>query len=690
MLLAIALFLPASALPQGGVGISNISKYFVNETASAVPQGSVGTANTSNSLVNGIAPAVPPGRGGRAAQVQYVSSNYVKSEYQIPMRDGIKLFTSVYVPKDTTQPYPILLQRTPYGVGPYGPAGVGPDGPTNYRTRLGPSDLFTREGFIFVYQDVRGRGKSDGVFDDPPAHKLRFSGPADTDESTDSYDTIDWLVKNIANNNGCVGAWGISYPGFFSAFTLINSHPALKAASPQAPMADVGNGDDAYHNGAFFLAENFDFYIGFKPKPAASAPPAPQAPPIRQGTPDEYDFFLRMGTLADAEEKYFKRQNQYWTSMVTHDTYDQFWSSRALSPHMRGLTAAVLIVGGWFDAQDLGGTPRLFQAIAQDGSAPAATLVMGPWSHGSWSAGDGDTLGNLKFTEKTGLFYREQIEFPFFLQYLKGKGDGLKTETDPAIPKAWVFATGSDQWHRFATWPPANALRRSLYLEAGGKLSFTPPKGNAAQFDEYVSDPAKPVPVSSEIVVDLGGDYMTCDQRFASRRPDVLTYETEPLPQAVTIAGPVTPVLRVSTSGTDSDFVVKLIDVYPNDYRDPQPAAAGGRRNSPGAVPMSGYQQLVRGEPFRGKFRNSLSQPVPFTPGQPARIQFAMPDVMHTFLPGHRIMLQIQSSWFPLTDRNPQRFLDIKTAKASDFQKAVERVYRGGPDGSRLDMLVTE
>jgi hypothetical protein len=625
--------------------------------------------------------AFPQDLGGNEARIQYNRSNYSKSEFQIPMRDGIKLFTAVYAPRDSSQPYPILLQRTPYSVAPYGA--------TNYPVALGPSDLFAREGFIFAYQDVRGRERSEGVFDDPPAHKLRFGGPTDSDESTDSFDTIDWLVKNIPNNNGRVGAWGISYPGFFAAFTLINAHPALKAVSPQAPMADVGNGDDAYHNGAFFLAENFDFYVNFRPKPSASPAPAPRGRPFRMGTPDEYDFFLRMGTLADAEKKYFKGRNEFWTTTVAHDTYDQFWSSRALAPQMSHITAAVLVVGGWFDTQDLGGTPRLFQAIVQDGSAPAATLVLGPWSHGSWSSGDGDTLGNLKFVEKTGPFFREQIEFPFFLQYLKGKGGGLKAEPGTTNPRAWIFVTGSDQWRQFDTWPPSNAVRRSLYLDAGGKLAFAAPRGRGGQFDEYISDPAKPVPVTSEIAVDLREDYMTYDQRFASRRPDVLTYETEPLEQALTIAGPVTPVLRVSTSGTDSDFVVKLIDVYPDNYRDPQ-AAAGGRRNSPGAVPMAGYQQLVRGEPFRGKFRNSLSKPVPFTPGQPAEIQFAMPDVMHTFLPGHRIMVQIQSSWFPLTDRNPQRFLDIKTASASDFQKAVERVYRGGPDGSRLDILVTE
>ena len=624
--------------------------------------------------------AFPQG-GGYEAQIAYNRAHYTKSEYRIPMRDGVKLFTAVYAPTDAGQRYPILLQRTPYGAGPYGAS--------HYPAALGPSDLFTKEGFIFVYQDVRGCGESEGVFEDPPAHKLHFSGPADADESTDSYDTIDWLVKNIPNNNGRAGAWGMSYPGFFSAFSLINSHPALKAASPQAPMADVGDGDDAYHNGAFFLAENFDFFMDFNPRPSAAPSTAPQDDDLSLDTPDEYDFFLRMGTLAGAEENYFKHRNQFWTTTVTHDTYDQFWSSRALWPQMSNITAAVLVVGGWFDTQDLGGTLKLYQAIAHDASAPAATLVMGPWSHGGWSRGEGDTLGNLNFREKTARFYREQIEFPFFLQQLKGKGGGLNIGTGGTLPKAWMFVTGRDVWRMFDTWPPANAVRRSLYLDAAGKLSFTAPEGDGSQFDEYVSDPAKPVPVTGEIGVDLSYDYMTHDQRFAARRPDVLAYQTEPLKQALTIAGPVSPVLRVSTSGTDSDFVVKLIDVYPNDYRDPAPAA-GGRRTPPGAVPMGGYEQLVRGEPFRGKFRNSKSQPEPFQPGQPAKIQFAMPDVMHTFLPGHRIMVQIQSSWFPLTDRNPQQFLDIPSAKPADFQKAVERVYRGGPDGARLDVLVTE
>jgi uncharacterized protein len=625
-------------------------------------------------LLFSMVAARPQGRGGDPAGQAYVRSNYTKFEYQIPMRDGVKLFTAVYVPKDTSVTYPIIMQRTPYSIGSYG---------TNiYPGRLGPSDLFAKEGFIFVYQDVRGRSMSEGIFEDVPVHKLHFNGPTDRDESTDSYDTIDWLVKNIPNNNGRVGTWGISYPGFFSAYTLINAHPALKAASPQAPMADVGNGDDAYHNGAFFLAANFGFYTGFYPR----GPEPSQRPRARArfsfGTPDQYDYYLKMGPLSNAEELTFKHENEYWTDMVKHPNYDEFWSSRALSPHMKNITAAVLVVGGWFDAEDLGGTPRLFQAVEKDGHAPANTLVMGPWSHGGWARGDDDKLGNLSFVNKTGVFYRENIEFPFFVEHLKEKGSGLKTTTDAKTPKAWVFATGTNEWRRFDSWPPKNAVKRSLYLDAGGKLALTTPAGKAEQFDEYVSDPSKPVPVLGEIGPGMPGDYMTYDQRFASQRKDVLTYQTGPLEKAVTIAGPVTPVLRVSTTGTDSDFVVKLIDVYPDNMADPEP--------NPKGIHMAGYQQMVRGEPFRGKFRNSMTKPEAFEPGKPAKIEYAMPDVMHTFLPGHRIMVQIQSSWFPLTDRNPQKFVDIPTATAADFQTATERVYRGGAEGTRLEVLEIE
>lgn len=604
-------------------------------------------------------------RPDAGSQLAYTRSHYTKFEYRIPMRDGVRLFTIVYAPKDASKQWPILMQRTPYSVAPYGV--------DNYRAMLGPSELFTKEGFIFVYQDVRGRNMSEGAFIDMAPHKTRFNGPRDTDETTDTWDTVEWLIKNVPSNNGKVGQWGISYPGFYAAFALMDAHPAMKAVSPQAPMADVGNGDDSYHNGAYHLAADFGFYVSFKPRP--NGPEIPQRfDRFEYGTPDAYDFFLRMGPLSNANALYLKNQSPYWNDILKHNTYDEFWQSRAQAQHMKNVKPAALFVGGWFDAEDLAGPLRLFYGLEANGPIAPDTLVMGPWSHGGWSRGDGQTLGDLDFASKTGEFYREQIEFPFFLQHLKGK--------DPAaeMPKAWLFQTGVNHWRRFDSWPPKSAADRELYLDARGKLTFSAPA--EIGIDEYVSDPAKPVPVLAGIGPGMPGDYMTYDQRFASRRPDVLAYETGPLDRDVTIAGPITPVLNVSTTGTDSDFVVKLIDVYPGDYPNPQP--------NPTRVQMGGYQQLVRADPFRGKFRNSRSKPEPFVPGQPAKIEFAMPDVLHTFRTGHKIMVQIQSSWFPLTDRNPQTFCDIPTARESDFQKATERVYRGGSNGTRVRVRVIE
>jgi putative CocE/NonD family hydrolase len=560
-----------------------------------------------------------------------------------------------------------MMQRTPYSISPYGI--------DNYRAVLGPSENFEQEGFIFVYQDVRGRYMSEGEFIDLPYHKPRLAGSADTDESTDTYDTIDWLVKHVPNNNGRVGTWGISYPGFFVAHGMIDAHPALKAASPQAPVGDSADGDDVFHNGAFFLAANFGFYTAFKPRPAGPSRPE-RGSRFNYGTPDAYDFFLRMGPLANSNTKHLNNENFYWNDILEHPNYDEFWQSRALAPHMKNIEPAVLFVGGWFDAEDLAGPLMLFRALEKNGPSAPNTLVMGPWLHGGWAEMDGDRLGNLDFGSKTGEFFRENIELPFFVYHLKDKGDGLKTSKDAAIPKARLFETGTNRWRRYDAWPPKEAREMTLYLGPEGKLSFEPGPNAGSGFDEYLSDPNKPVPVLGYIGEGMPGDYMTEDQRFASRRPDVLVYETEALDRDITIVGPIKVLLKVSTSGTDSDFDVKLIDVYPNDYPDPDPNPAGIHR--------AGYQQLVRGEPFRGKFRKGLEKPEPFVAEKPETIEFAMPDVCHTFRPGHRIMVQIQSSWFPLTDRNPQKFLDIPKAKASDFQKAAERVYRGGSEGSRI------
>ena len=611
-------------------------------------------------------------------QLAYTRAHYTKYEFRIPMRDGVRLFATVYVPKDTSEKFPILMQRTPYSVAPYGA--------DNYRVRIGPSEAAEKEEFIFVYEDVRGRYMSEGTFVDVRPHKTKLDGPRDIDDSTDTYDTIEWLIHNVPNNNGKAGIWGISYPGHYAAHSLIDSHPALKAVSPQAPMNDLADGDDAYHNGAFFLAANFRFYADFEPR-KQDLERKDSRPEFDFGTFDAYRFFLPLAPLTEAARKYFKQGNVYWDDQLSHWAYDDFWRSRALAPFMKNVKPAVLFVGGWFDAEDLAGPLKLFNALEKNGPIAPNTLAMGPWSHGGWSRGPGlgDALGNLRFDTNTGEYFRENIELPFFVEHLKDPRPKEKAG-DRKIPefgnsKAIVFETGRNEWHRFDRWPPKNAVARSIFLAPSGKLAWSAPA--AGGFDEYLSDPAHPVPTTGTITGGMGmpGDYMTFDQRFASERPDVLTYETEPLDHDVTIAGPVTPSLRVSTSGTDSDFDVKLVDVYPDVYPDPDP--------NPTQVHMGGYQQLVRGEPFRGKFRNGLSKPEPFTPGQPERIEYWMPDVFHTFRTGHRIMVQIQSSWFPLTDRNPQQFMDIPGAKPASFKKATQRIYVG-PDGSQIKLLVLE
>jgi uncharacterized protein len=605
-----------------------------------------------------------------AGQVpDYARTHYTKYEHEIPMRDGKKLFTAVYVPKDASQAYPILLNRTPYSVAPYGS--------DNYKTSLGPSDLFMHDGYIFVYQDVRGRLMSEGEFVDMRPYKPTKAGPADTDETTDTYDTIDWLVKHIANNNGKVGLYGISYPGFYAAIGMIDAHPALKAVSPQAPITDWFIGDDFHHNGALYLPHGFGFFAGFgwpRPKPTTQG-----GARFDYGTLDGYQFYLKLGPLSHANDRYFHNQVQFWNDMMAHEAYDAFWQARNLRPHLKNVKPAVMTVGGWFDAEDLFGALETYKNTERQSPGAYNTLVMGPWSHGGWARGDGESLGDVHFGSKTGEFFREKIEFPFFSSFLKGKGDSK-------LPEAYVFETGRDQWHALDAWPPREATRRSLYLQPGGKLSFDPAAESVAGYDEYVSDPAKPVPYTVAVASGMTREHMVDDQRFASHRPDVLTYQTEDLTEDVTLAGPIWPSLRVATSGTDSDFVVKLIDVYPADYPDPPAAGGAAQAQAAGYSRMGGYQQLVRGEAFRGKFRNSFEKPEPFQPNAPAKIEYVMPDVYHTFRRGHRIMVQIQSTWFPLVNLNPQKFVNIAQAAESDFQRATERVYRGGANGSRIDV----
>lgn len=609
-------------------------------------------------LCGGLVPRLAHGQG-----LEYVKSHYTKYEFRIPMRDSKRLFTSVYVPKDATEPYPIMLTRTPYSVQPYGV--------DKYKDDLGPNGLFGKEGYIFAYQDVRGRWMSEGEFVNMRPYKPAKEGPQDFDESTDTWDTIEWLTKNVPHNNGKVGMWGISYPGFYTAAGMIDAHPALKAASPQAPVTDWFIGDDWHHNGAFFLPHAFNFMAIFgRPRPQ---PTKKFNPTFDPESPDGYQFFLSMGPLANADAKYFKGDVAFWNEVMKHGTYDAFWKARNVRAHLKEIRPAVMTVGGWFDAENLFGALETYKAVESHGPKSTNMLVMGPWFHGGWSREDGASLGHVRFDAKTSEYYRTNIELPFFEFHLKGKGK-------PNLPDAFVFQTGTNQWERFDTWPPKQVTTKSLYLREGGKLSQEPPSDTDDAADEYISDPAKPVPFIDNIAIGMTREYMVGDQRFAGRRPDVLVYQGEELEKDVTLAGPIRAELFVSTTGTDSDWVVKLIDVYPSDYPDPDP--------NPSGVRMGGFQQLVRGDVMRGKFRESFESPVAFTPGKRTPVTFTLPDIHHTFRSGHRIMVQIQSTWFPLVDRNPQTFVDIYSAKESDFRKATQHIHRTRDAASRLQVLV--
>jgi uncharacterized protein len=606
-----------------------------------------------------------------------VKEHYTKYEVRIPMRDGVRLFTAIYVPKDSSHPYPFLINRTPYSISPYGV--------DQYRTQLGPSPDFDKAGYIFVMQDVRGRFMSEGKFIEMRPHIDVKKSTTDVDDSSDLYDTIDWLLENIPNNNSRAGIWGISYPGFFTSASMIDTHPALKAASPQAPMTDLFRGDDAYHGGAFMLAANFDFYAFFRPQ-ANPELPAKITAPFNFGTPDGYEFFLKAGTLQNLG-KLLGGQEDLWLDQVHHDTYDDYWKARNLANHVKNVHCAVLTVGGWFDAEDLQGPFTLFHAIDRDDPEIFNALVVGPWVHGGWYRYEGNHLGRVRFAANTGDYYRKNIIFPFFEQYLKGSGDAK-------LPKAYVFETGTNVWRQYDSWPPKSAEKKTFYLHSNGVLSFDPPKDEATTYDEYVSDPSKPVPFVNYVTQTVPQEYMVSDQRFAASRSDVLTYQTDVLQEDVTIVGPVSPRLFVSTTGTDSDWDVKLIDVYPPDYPESKldsPRPDDRARPTDVAPPpfiMGGYAQLVRGEPFRGKFRHSFEKPEPFTPKKVEEVTFAMQDVNHTFQRGHRIMVQIQSTWFPLTDRNPQVFINIPDAKPSEFVKATQHIYHAPSQASAIETNV--
>lgn len=587
----------------------------------------------------------------------YIRLHYTKHEYMVPMRDGVKLMTAVFVPKETGKTYPILMKRTPYNVAPYGAE--------KYPSRLGPSEHFVRAGYIFVNQDVRGRFASEGQFVQVTPHIVNKTKPTDVDESSDTYDTIEWLLKNIPNHNGRVGIYGISYPGFYAAAGMIDAHPALKAVSPQAPVGDWYF-DDFLHHGAFFLAHAFKWLSGnATERPTPTMEPAkPYVYPMTDG----YKMFLEAGSVENIDKLYLKGAIPFWEDMMQHPNRDEFWQKRAIIPHLKNVAPAVMTVTGWYDAEDLYGSFKTYQSVEKLNPNVNSVLVVGPWHHGGWASVDGDKLGNVSFGSKTGAFYRAEIELPFFEKYLK--------DADyPAPAEATVFETGSNTWRTFDAWPPKTVEPKTLYLKPSGKLDFHQPEGKDDQsFDEFVSDPNKPVPYTETITPRMTIEYMVDDQRFASRRPDVLTYQTEPFTEETVIAGPIQTDLWVSTTGTDADWIVKLIDVRPD---------------GPDSVPLAGYQMLLRSEVIRGRFRNDYAKPEAFVPGEPTRVRLELLDVLHRFQKGHRLMVQIQSTWFPLVDRNPQTFVpNIYFARQEDFQKATHRVFRSAQHPTSLNFGV--
>jgi len=583
---------------------------------------------------------------------EYIRAHYTKFEYRIPMRDGVELFTLAFVPNDASdqRTYPMLLARSPYSVGPYGV--------DRYPESFFLPEEMVREGFIFVEQDVRGRFLSDGEFVNMRPHREDKKGPDDIDESTDTYDTVEWLVSQIEHTNGRVGIWGNSYLGFYTSAGIIDTHPAIKAAMPSAPIADWYF-DDMHHHGALSLNMTFNFFSSFGVVREGLTTEWPER--FDHETPDGYQFFLDLGPLSNVNERYFHHEIPFWEAVVSHPDYDEFWKARDILPHLKQVSCAVLTIGGLFDAEDLYGAWHTYGSIEEKNPGITNTIVMGPWSHGAWLRNDGQTLGGADFGFTTGSDFRERVLVPFFLHHLK---DG----ESPNLSEAMVFETGANRWRSFDRWPPATMERSTLYLGGEGRLGWEPGSAEGEAFSEFVSDPAKPVPYTAAITTRWNKDYMTEDQRFASRRPDVLVFRSEPLDEELTVAGPLEAELWVSTTGTDADWVVKLVDEFPGRLEGYDPKSD--------EEDLGGTQRLVRSEIFRGRYRDGYDRAQPFVPGEPTRVVVPLQGVLHTFKKGHRLMIQIQSSLFPFFDRNPQTFVpNIFEADEEDFVKATHRVF---------------
>ena len=596
----------------------------------------------------------------------FVKDNYTKIDTTITMRDGIKLYTIIYVPKDQSQKYPFLIERTPYSVSPYGE--------NNYARRIGPNETLMHEKYIFVYQDVRGRYMSEGHNKEVTPYVPNKKSNKDVDESSDTYDTMDWLLKNIKNNNGRAGLYGISYPGFYATASLPGAHPAIKAVSPQAPVTDEFIGDDANHNGAFFLLDNFDFmnYFG---KERNGPTKNYGASMFNASRKDAYQFFLNLGPIKNTQsEKYFDHRSYIWNEYLAHDTYDDYWQKRNIRQYLKNIKIPTLVVGGWFDAEDLFGSLHTYQAIEKQSPVNNNYLVMGPWTHGAWARNEWSKFGTYNFGSNTSQYFQDSLQTEFFDYFLKDEGTWNASE-------ATVFETGTNNWRHFNQWPPENIAEVSYYLDENKKLS-TQKNNSKTSSDEYVSDPANPVPYTSKIQARRNNEYMIEDQRFAAERKDVLFYESPVLNEDVTIVGHILADLFASISTTDADFIVKLIDVVP--------ANEINEANQTEAPASSDFQRLVRAEVIRGKFRNNYVHPEPFVPGEINEIKINLNDVCHTFKKGHKIMVQVQSSWFPLVDMNPQKFMRIPDANESDFQKSTIYIYHDKNHASRIVLPVLQ
>lgn len=599
------------------------------------------------------------------AKAYDAKAHYDKAEVIIPMRDGVKLFTAIFTPKNRSQQYPIMLYRTPYSIEAYG---------ENFPPveKMAPSKEMLEEGYIFVLQDLRGTYKSEGEFEVLRVNRQNGADSLAIDESTDNYDTIDWLVNNISDHNGKVGQWGISYSAWTTIQGMIDAHPALKASSPQASPSDMFVGDDWHHNGAFRLTYAFAWLGSIAQE--RDVPTENRPEPFSYGTPWGYEFFLNAGPTSDMNKKFFGGRVPAWENLIKHPNYDEYWRQKNMLQYMDNIKHPILNVAGWFDAEDFYGPVSIYQEIEKRNPNNQSTFVSGPWLHGGWVREDGSSLGDIQFGSKTSEYFSKHIVSPFFKYYLKGEGDWTPKE-------AIVFETGGNRWHSFDAWPPKDAAEKRIYFHANGKLSFDKPSAGKSKADEYISDPKKPVPFTTDFTAGWPGHtWMIEDQRLASTRTDVLAYKTDVLEENVTIAGPILVNLFVSSTGTDADFFVKLIDVYPGDAKDPEP--------NPKGVKMGGYQMLVGVEVMRAKYRSDFENPAPMEPNKVTPLTFNIWDKFHTFKKGHRIMVQVHSSWFPAYDRNPQQFMDIYQAGTKDYQKATQKIYRSKSAPSHLVLPV--